>query len=110
MRRIAKLRELWAQINMEHFQSRLTSITIRVTRSKRTYGYFRAPDTGGKPSICISHALAEAEPHTLHDTMTHEMIHQFLHAWGFPEWDGHGVAFQDEHTRIFGHLYVEPTK
>lgn len=109
MKRIARLRLLWAELNAEHFAGQLKPVPIRVTRSKRTYGYFNAPDNGGQPSIRISRVLADAEPHLVRDTMTHEMIHQQLHATGFIDWHAHSRPFQREHERIFGVAYVEPT-
>jgi len=107
MGQIAKLKLLWERLNAEHFSGGLHPVPIRVTRSRRTYGYYNGPNNGGGPSIRISKVLANTEL-LLRDTMAHEMIHQQLHEWNVPDWDGHGVAFQRIHERIFGHAYVEP--
>lgn len=105
--RTAKLKALWAELNSSHFGGALASVPIRITRSRRTYGYFNAPNNGGQPSIRISVILADTEP-LVRDTMLHEMIHQQLHADGWPEWDQHGLRFQTQHERIFGQCYIEP--
>lgn len=103
---------MWHAINRKHFNGALTPVPICITRSRRTYGYYNGPNTGGRPSIRISWALAVAEPETLENTMAHEMIHQFLHERyepGAEDWAEHGPDFQHHHRRIFGHLYVEST-
>lgn len=110
MTRTQRLQALWAKLNAEHFSGALDAVPIRITRSRRTYGYFNGPDNGGQPSIRISWKLARAEPHTLHDTMLHEMIHQDLHSVGHPGWDSHDERFQEMHQSITGALYVEPAK
>jgi predicted SprT family Zn-dependent metalloprotease len=106
MGRIAKLRVMWEQLNAEHFGGRLTPVPIRVTRSRRTYGYFNGPNNGGAASIRISVVLSNTDQ-LLRETMLHEMIHQALHAVGAEDWDGHGDAFQLIHQQVFGHVYVE---
>lgn len=108
MKRIERLRRLWDVLNTTHFNGGLSPVPIRITRSRRTYGYFNAPDTGGQPSIRISTVLAITDD-LLRDTMLHEMIHQYLHAVGCKIWDEHGTRFQVLHHRIFGHLYEEPS-
>jgi hypothetical protein len=107
MRRIKKLHVLWAELNAAHFAGTLQAVPIRITRSRRTYGYFNGPDNGGRPSIRISTVLADTEQ-LLRETMLHEMIHQRLHANGYPYWEVHGPGFQKEHVRVFGHEYSEP--
>jgi len=106
MTRTAKLRALWQRLNNEHFGGRLRSVPIRITRSRRTYGYYNGPNTGGGPSIRISKVLADTDA-LLRDTMLHEMIHQALHTADAAEWNEHGDAFQILHQQIFGHVYVE---
>lgn len=105
--RAARLRALWAELNVEHFDGQLTPIPIRVTRSRRTYGYFNGPNNRGSASIRISSVLADAE-NNLRDTMLHEMIHQMLYEIGYEKWDEHGNIFQYHHIRLIGEPYVEP--
>jgi hypothetical protein len=107
MKRIDQLRVIWQDLNTQYFHGRLTPVPIRITRSRRTYGYFNGPNNGGQPSIRISAVLADTE-YLLRDTMAHEMIHQALYANGVKDWDQHGDAFQSIHQAHFGHLYVEP--
>ena len=111
MGRIAKLKVIWERLNAEHFGGELQAVPIRITRSRRCYGYFNAPNNGGRPSIRISTVLADTEE-LLRDTMAHEMIHQFLHSrfeTGAQDWAGHGSDFQHHNLRIFGCEYVEST-
>lgn len=108
MTKTQRLQALWAKINGEHFGGKLKALPIRITRSSRTYGYFNSPDPGGRPSIRISWRLARTEPHTLYNTMAHEMIHQALCEAKHPKWDEHGPDFQSHHVRLLGEPYVEP--
>jgi predicted SprT family Zn-dependent metalloprotease len=104
MGRIAQLRVIWNELNAAHFSGGLRPVPIRVTRSRRTYGYYTNKGGG---SIRVSKVLADT-PELARGTMGHEMIHQHLHETNVPDWDEHGPAFQRLHERIFGHQYVEP--
>lgn len=106
MSRTAQLRALWTALNKEHFEGSLRPVPIRITRSRRTYGYFYGPNhKGGSASIRISKVMADTEK-LVRETMLHEMIHQELYELGHYLWEGHGAAFQDEHVRVFGEPYV----
>jgi predicted SprT family Zn-dependent metalloprotease len=106
MSRIAKLKAIWEQLNEAHFNGELTPVPIRITRSRRTYGYFNAPSNGGRPSIRISIVLADTDE-LLRETMAHEMIHQALYAKNHEHWQQHGEAFQLMHRPMFGYFYIE---
>jgi len=106
MRRTEKLRAIWAELNAAHFGSGLHPVPVRITRSRRTYGYFNGPSNRGSASIRISTVLADTEQ-LLRDTMLHEMVHQYLYEIRHPDWDQHGDAFQRHHVRVFGHAYAE---
>lgn len=97
---------MWSDLNVKHFNGRLQPVPIKLTRSRRTYGYFNGK-SNGESSIHISAALCTTDQLML-DTMAHEMIHQSLYAVGADGWELHGDAFQILHCTIFGHAYVEP--
>lgn len=107
MTRTQRLQKIWEAHNRQWFDGKLTPVPIRITRSRRTYGYFNGPDTGGRPSIRVSTVLADTYQ-LVADTILHEMVHQYLHAEGWPDWDKHDPVFQTHHIRVFGHLYEEP--
>jgi hypothetical protein len=107
MTRTQRLQNIWANLNTVHFGGKLQPVPIRITRSRRTYGYFNGPSNGGRGSIRISTVMADT-PGLIVDTILHEMIHQHLHAAAVNDWEAHGPAFQTVHERIFGHLYEEP--
>lgn len=107
MTRTQRLQNIWVAHNRHWFDSKLQPVPIRITRSRRTYGYFNGPGNGGRGSIRVSTVLADTHQ-LVADTILHEMIHQYLHANRFPNWQQHGPVFQAAHERIFGHLYEEP--
>lgn len=106
MTRAKKLFVIWTELNEKHFGGRLEPVPIRVTRSRRTYGYFNAPNNGGQPSIRISTVLADTAE-LVRDTMAHEMIHQALYVAGAEDWDQHAEAFQAIHKALFNYPYIE---
>lgn len=107
MSRTRRLQALWKELNDEHFEGALTPVPIRITRSRRTYGYFHGPNNGGRASIRISTVLADTSE-LLRETLVHEMIHQKLYERRISYWNEHGGVFQAEHVRIFGVPYEEP--
>lgn len=107
MTRTQRLQAMWHELNQQWFSSKLRPVPIRITRSRRTYGYFNGPNhRAASASIRISDRLADT-PALVRDTMLHEMIHQWLYQMRFLDWDQHRESFQAEHRRCFGASYVE---
>lgn len=99
--KLATLRLWWREFNDQHYAGILAPCPIRITRSRRYYGY--CTDT---PAIYLGrhHCVTDVQ---FRDTLLHEMIHQYLLQIGRPDWDEHTSVFQDEHLRLFGREYIE---
>ena len=102
---VPDLTRLHAELNGEHFEGRLATIPIRVSRRMRTrLGELTVDISTGLPSeIAISLVHIEREGwHEVRHTLLHEMVHQWQVESGLPL--DHGKGFRDK-ARVVG---IEP--
>lgn|SRR6185312_11622332 len=95
----ATLERMWEELNDRFFDGSLNEIPIRLTRSKRLYGYFMPTTNSGKAVIRISGHLNKTEE-DFQDTLLHEMVHQAIHQFGLKDDADHGTVFHQIASRI----------
>lgn len=97
--KIRTLQKMWTRLNLRFFDGSLNEIPIRLTRSKRLYGYFMPTTNSGKAVIRISGHLNKTEE-DFQDTLLHEMVHQAIHQFGLKDDADHGTVFHQIASRI----------
>lgn len=100
--KVNNLLKLWNDYNEKYFGGILHPVPIRITRARSYYGYFSVTESSGVGRLCIS-AKLHSSPELLHDTLLHEMVHQWLYESGSRAWDKHG----DEFVRMAQKLGIE---
>jgi len=99
LRKLQTLKQIWNEYNELVFGGKLEYVPIMLTRAKKYYGYYGVTDSSQKASMYISgHWNKPIEE--LRATLLHEMVHQFLHQSGEPDWHGHAEPFLREQARI----------
>lgn len=97
--KIATLKRMWKDFNEKYFQGYLNEIPIRLTRSKRLYGYFEPTTNSRQAVIRISGHLNRSEEE-FRDTLLHEMVHQAMHQFRLKDDGDHGTVFHQIASKI----------
>ncbi|MDE2097345.1 MAG: SprT-like domain-containing protein [Patescibacteria group bacterium] len=97
--KIRTLQKMWKELNLRFFDGSLDEIPIRLTKSRRLYGYFMPTTNSGKAVIRISGHLHKSEDE-FKDTLLHEMVHQAIHQFRLKDDGDHGTIFHQIASRI----------